>query len=413
MVHTAIDSTAWPLEEKHFVDADIFGPEMKSNPIPRLVEWAQRAPFYVRVAGVPQVVVTRYADVKRAYEDYEHFTSVKQKLAGTEQLDYFSGLPVLSDFDPPAHTRLRRLMQPAFTPRKLASVEAGIQAYTDSLLDTVAQRGHFEAMEDIGHPLAAHSLLGLLLNIEPEDFGIFLRLSRALGTLAEVPPGSPPPQEYREAWAAGRAYCEAAIERRRSKPEDDLIGNIVAAQGGEDPLTTEELFATLMVLFVAGIGTIADLIGLSMIRLCRHPDQLALLREEPALILSAMEEILRIDAPGNFNHRFAAKDFEFEGLPIYRGMPVHLSMSAANFDPQLFPDPTRFDVRRNPRNSMTFGHGAHKCIGLPLVRLSGRIAIGGIVQRFPKLRLRDPDFVPEWMGVPTERAPKAVPLLVD
>ena len=160
---------------------DLWSQDVKYDPGALWMEWATTPPFYVEVAGAPQAVITRYEDAKIAFEDHQRFSNVKRPWPGTEKYYFWQGLPVVTDNDPPAHTRLRLLLAPAFSPRRLATVEAGIKAYVETLLDEIAQAGGFDAVADFGRPLSAHTLLGLLLG---RDHGLFVQVPFAvLGVL--------------------------------------------------------------------------------------------------------------------------------------------------------------------------------------------------------------------------------------
>ncbi|MDB5985145.1 MAG: cytochrome, partial [Nevskia sp.] len=281
-------------------------------------------------------------------------------------------------------------------------------------MDQLEARGtDIDVIQDVALPFATTVLLGLFLALPQSDWPVFLRFSHALSLVGTVKAGESKPKEYVDAYAGAFQYCENLIAERRRAPKDDLIGSVISAHDVGGTITTEELFATLMVLLTGGIGTIAGTTGLAMLRLGRNPDQIELLRQEPKLITSAIEEVLRIDCLGNFRHRWAAKDFDFEGLPVYKGMPIALSLGAANYDPELYPNPEKFDIRRAPTDISSFGYGIHFCIGQAIARPSVRNAVLALVQRFPKLRLADANFEPHWGGMPTERWPESVPMKVD
>jgi cytochrome P450 len=394
------------------LDVDLFG-TVKRDPGRHLVEWAGRAPFYVMVDGRPQAVITRYADQKAVYEDFGRFSSAKRRWPGTEMFYYYRGLPVITDNDPPAQIRLRRLMAPAFSPRKLASVEAGVRNFVRDRIDGIAARGGvFDMVAEVSHPLAAAVLLGLCLDLPQADWPIFVRVARGMAAFGVMKPGAAPPPEYLDAWEAGRAYCERLIEDRRSRPADDMIGNIVAACDKEARISTDEMFATLLVLYTAGFGGITNTPAFALWRLCRDRGQLERLRSDPALVPGAVAESVRMDTNAWTTLRWATRDFEFEGLQFFEGMPVHLVCPAPNYDPSLVEDPLRFDMTRKPNDLGAFGLGVHHCIGMGLAKMTARIAIGAVIERFPELRLDDPEFRPEIVGGPKERGIKSLPLRI-
>jgi cytochrome P450 len=395
-------------------DIDLWSPALKFDPGPIWMEWATTPPFYVEVGGAPQAVITRYEDAKPAFENYDLFSNVKRPWPGTEKYYYWQGLPVVTDNDPPTHTRLRTLLSPAFSPRRLAAVETGIKSAVGTLLDRIADRGSFDAVADFGRPLSGRTLLGLLLGLPEEDWPVFTNISDGLSAFANLPAGSPPPEAFLKIWNAGQAYCEALIEARRREPKDDLVSNIIAAHDDSGKITTPELYATFVILYAGGFSSIVTYIAWTLWRLCSDPAQLRLLQADQALLTGALAESLRTDPVGWTALRYATRDFDFAGLQLLEGMPVILVEGASNYDPRVYPDPLRFDLQREqPREVLSFGSGVHRCIGSTLARVTARIAVGAIVARFPRLRLAEPDFRPLAVGGPKERGPASVPLRVD
>jgi len=392
------------------VDADLFG-AVKRHPEAYLVDWSRRPPFYVMVAGLPQAVITRYEDQKPAYEDYQRFSSSKRKWPGMEKFYYYRGLPIITDSDPPTQIRLRRLMAPAFSARKLASMETQIQDFVTARLDIAAAKGaDFDVVSDLTHPLAAYILLGLCLDLETESWPIFVRISRGMAAFNSLAPGQAPPQDYLDAWDEGYQYCADLIEARRRLSKDDVIGKIVAAGEEEGRVSTEEMFATMLVLFTAGFGGIQNTASYTLWRLCRDPSQLALLQKDMSLVPAAVAESVRLDTNAWTTLRWATETFEYAGLTFFENMPIHLISSAPNYDPTLFEDPARFDITRKPQDVLSFGHGFHHCIGSLLAKMTAKIAVQSVVTRFPGLHLRDPDFWPDITGGPKERGLRAMPL---
>ena len=397
-------------DKTQVVDADLFG-EVKRHPEAYLVDWSRRSPFYVMVAGLPQAVMTRYEDQKPAFEDYQRFSSSKRKWPGMEKFYYYRGLPIITDSDPPAQIRLRRLMAPAFSARKLASMETQIQDFVTARLDIAAAKGpDFDVVADLTHPLAAYILLGLCLDMDVASWPIFIRISRGMAAFNSLAPGAAPPQDYLDAWDEGYKYCADLIEARRHAPKDDVIGKIVAAGEQEGKVSPEEMFATMLVLFTAGFGGIQNTASYALWRLCRDPAQLALLQQDLSLVASAVAESVRLDTNAWTTLRWATQDFEYAGLQFFANMPIHLISSAPNYDPTLFANPTRFDITRKPQELVSFGHGFHHCIGSLLAKMTAKIAVQSVVARFPGLHLDDPDFWPDIIGGPKERGLRAMPL---
>ncbi|MAT52109.1 MAG: hypothetical protein CMK32_13105 [Porticoccaceae bacterium] len=410
-VSTARQAPAIPsLDPERFVDVDLFGADFKADVAKWFLEWAEKPPFYVMVDGRPNAVICRHEQVKAAFADYETFSVVPQPGWGADYLDYFDGLPVIIEIDPPEHARLRRLMQPAFSPRRMSQMQAGIDQLVEEMIEAVSGEDDFDIVTEFAQPLVLRLLLGTVFEFPPEDWHIFTNYSRALELVATVPPGAPKPQAYREAFQAAHQYCEMIIEERRRQPKDDLVGTVVAAHDDHASITTEELFGILVVLFTGGLGTASSMIGLCMLRLCRSPDQMKMLQDDITLVPPAVEECLRIDALGTFRHRYVMKDCVIDGVPLYRGMIAHLSMAGSNYDPAFYPEPDKFDIKRNPRDISTFGHGDHFCIGHRLTRAVLCTVVRKLVTKFPRVRLSDPDRKVAYGGLPTERMPLDVRL---
>ena len=408
----AAQHLAW--DRSKLKNIDLWNPAIKHDPSEAWMEWAVTPPFYVEAGGAPQAVVTRYEDAKIAFEDHARFSNVKRPWPGTEKYYYWQGLPVVTDNDPPAHTRLRMLLAPAFSPRRLAAVEAGIRAYVDTLFGRLAEQGSFDAGADLGRPRSSHTLLGLLLGLPEADWSVFTNISDGLSAYANLPPGSPPPEAFLKPWNKGQEYCAALIESRRKNPSDDLVSHIIASHDDAGKITTPELYATFIILYAGGFGGIVNYIAWTLWRLCRDPEQLQQVQQDPALLNNALAESLRTDPIGWTALRYAVSDFTFAGLELRAGMPVIIVEGASNYDPRIYPDPARFDLRRQqPREVLSFGAGVHRCIGATLARFTARIALSALITRFPKLRLQDPGFRPRAVGGPKERGVSAVPLRID
>lgn len=259
-----------------------------------------------------------------------------------------------------------------------------------------------------------HVLFELLFGFPEGEWAIFTRLSDAQkAAFSTLDPGPEHAAEYRAAWDAARAYCADLIERRRAAPGDDLASAIIAAHDIQGRITTEQLFATLMVLYSAGIGGIINYTAWTLYLLCRYPEQRDRLRANPVLIEGAIDESLRMSPSVYTALRYAAGDFSFEGLDLFEGMPIHVVSSAPGYDPTRFEEPLRFDIGRriDTRELLAFGYGIHHCIGASLARMTARISVLAVVERFPRLVLFDPVAQPDIVGVPKERGPRSI--LVD
>lgn len=392
-----------------YPEAPIFSPEYKAHPYPYYREWTSKGPFWAMVDSRRAVIVARFHDVEAVYRDHQRFSSVKPSEPGMERFDFFNGLQDMVHTDPPDHTRLRACVSHAFMPRSIAKLDQRIEALAEELLEAAAGGNHgFEAMSQFARPLSVNTLLGVLLEVKPQDFPVFEDLTRGMALLSDVPPGGKPPQAYLDVWARGRAYCERLIELRRRQPSDDLVGQVVQAQISGN-LSLDELYVMLIGLFIGGLSTIATQIGNALIQLVSRPEQYRLLCADPSLVPGAVEESLRYDSAGLFNYKFAAQDCVLGELDIPKGTAIFIIHQAAGFDPTVFEDPFRFDILRKAQRHLAFGYGIHACIGAPIARAVLRSALTSCVRHFPRLRLASSEPI-RYGGWLQERAPESVSL---
>lgn len=237
-----------------------------------------------------------------------------------------------------------------------------------------------------------------------------MRMHRAFALTIGLQPGDPFPDEYVQAFEAARAVIVSIIEERRATPGDDAISALVTARDKGQALSDDELFSNIFAISAASLGTTSNAMGAALITLCSHPDQLEILRSEPELIPQAIDECLRFGVGMLSFTRFATCDTEIGGTRIWKDMPVHISRQAADFDPEEFPDPLRFDVRRNPKRILAFGVGPHHCIGSRLGRLIMQRSLEALIARLRGLRFVDPGFRPVYGGMFGELKPLEIPL---
>ena len=353
--------------------------------------------------GKPVVMVARYADVVEVMRDSARFSTRRPAAPGPapprDDALHFYGAPVLLFSDPPQHTRLRRLMTRAFSPRRIRDMAPTIKTIVKELLDHVEAKGEFDVMRDLGFPLPMF-VIAAMLGVTAEHYDDFKRWSTAIILADTTQPGSSYPPEAREATAALRQYFGREVEKRRGLPGDDLISVLVQAQEETDALTTAEVLAFVLLLLLAGSETTTNLIGNGLQTLVEHPDQFEHFKANPAMVGSAVEEILRFDPPVHLVNRYTTADTEVGGTVIPQGSLLYVMLGAANRDPAKFPSPDSFDITRNPNDHVTFGEGIHFCLGAGLSRLEGEIVLPYLFERFPKLRAARP-------GAPRINAPKA------
>jgi len=294
------------------------------------------------------------------------------------------GVRSMLTMDPPDHTRLRKLVNKAFTPRRIEALRGHIESIVDQLLGAVA--GGMDVIEALAAPLPA-IVIAELLGVPSADHRQFktwaAEIVAAVGTTAagDGGPAMTPAAQHLFTYLAG------IIRERRAEPRDDLISAMVAAQEDDDALTDNELLATSNLLLIAGHETTTNLIGNGLLALLREPDQLDLLRTNLDLMPTAVEELLRFDGPVQATLRVARENIDFDGTRVEAGSLVIVGIGAANHDPEVFREPERLDITRDPNPHLAFGFGVHFCLGAQLARLEGQIALRALIERFPRLAL--------------------------
>jgi cytochrome P450 len=362
-------------------------------------------------------LLTRYRDVHRVLRDGQ-FSADRMNAPlfrdNLERLPAFirqsaSGLRTMLTMDPPEHTRVRKLVNKAFTPRRIATLKGHIEEIVDQRLSAAARadQPRMDLIHDLAEPLPA-IVIAELLGVPAEDHRQFREWSSQL--IAAI--AAPTLEERRDAsLSAGQkllGYLGETIAARRREPRDDLISAMIQAQEESDALSDEELLATSNLLLLAGHETTTNLIGNGMLALLREPEQLERLRREPELLPTAIEELLRFDGPVQATVRVALEDVEIDDHVIPTGSLVLVSLGAANHDPEVFDEPDRLDVGRDPNPHLAFGFATHFCMGAPLARLEAECAFAALVSRFPQLSLLDD--APEYRPNPILRGLKRLDL---
>ena len=335
-------------------------------------------------------VFSRYKHVDGILRDHKRFSNDTSKRGNPSHIDESFDLanqPSMLFRDPPDHTRLRALVSRAFTPAVVEGLAGHIRAIADDLLEQIDDPSAFDLMEAIAAPLPV-IVIAELLGVPTEDrpqFQIWSR-HRARGLEPNITD-----KERRLVTEAGKeldAYFLGIIDQRRREPQDDLISGLVAAEEAGDKLSQAELLAMLRLLLVAGNETTTKLIGNGMLALLRNPEQLEVLRQSPDLMPSAIEELLRYDAPVQLDVRVALEDVEFDGRHVNKGQGIMVLLGSANRDPEVFSEPDRLDLTRQEANHISFGRGIHHCLGASLARLEGRLTFEAIMERFADIRMQ-------------------------
>jgi cytochrome P450 len=348
--------------------------------------------------GAEAYVVADYETVSQAFNDPRLSKRVDNAPAWFRELLRDSSPILIKNMltaDPPEHTRLRKLVGRAFLPRRMELLRPRVQEITDDLIDAFPESGDVDLVGAFAFPLPMKVIcefLGVPFEDRPQLHEWGLLLSGA--------PYADEESNKRLKWASESVeqYLLKLLEIRRAELGEDLVSVLIRAADEEDVFTNDELVSTLVLLIIAGHKTTANLIGNGTQALFRHPDQLALLREQPELADTAIEEFLRYEAPvyrGTL--RVAAQDMQLGGVDIGKESFVHLLMGSANRDPAVFEDPDRLDITRKANRHFAFGHGAHFCVGAPLSRVEGKIAFTTLLRRLPGLRLAIPIEELKWV----------------
>ena len=373
-----------------------FLPEFHADPYPFYRQLREQDPVHQTPMGF--WVLTRYDDCVAVLRDArfgrEEFQQMLSAVYGGEDSDR---LPRSMLFrDPPDHTRLRALVSKAFTPRVVEQMRDHIQEIVDRLLDRALGQGGMDVMEDLAYPLPVTvicEMLGVPVDDHASIRGWSADIARSLDAIG-LPSDQSIVDRGRVARRALADYFRALVPVRRARPQADLLSGLLAAEEQGDKLTEPEVIAMCLLLFIAGHETTVNLIGNGALALLHHPDQLARLRADPSLVPNAIEELLRYDSPVQRTARMTTTDVAIDGRPIAKGTMVVTALGAANRDPAQFPDPDRLDVTRRDVRHISFGYGIHFCLGAPLARVEGQIALGTLLRRAPGLALAEPS--PEW-----------------
>jgi cytochrome P450 len=378
-------------------DIEKLTPEFYADPYPTYRALRENAPVKRMPNG--SWFLTRYDDLVSAYKSTKLFSSDKKKEFFPKygaSLLYEHHTTSLVFNDPPAHTRVRRLIMGALSPRAIAGMEPDLVALVDRLLDALAAKGKVDLIDDFASAIPIE-VIGNLLDVPQDERGPLRDWSLAiLGALEPVigpevfARGNKAVQEF-------LAYLEILVERRRAKPgnpDRDVLTRLIQGEGnGEDNgerLTEKELLHNCIFLLNAGHETTTNLIGNGLVALSGNPAQKQRLIEHPDLIKTAVEEILRFESSNQLGNRMTTEEVELGGITLPAGTPVTLCIGAANRDPAQFKDPEMLDIARTPNRHLAFGTGVHQCAGMALARLEGAIAISRFLARFPDYALNSP-----------------------
>jgi hypothetical protein len=408
-----------PLLWKIYARKSLAHPRFVSNPYP-LYRWLREHEPVRKDPLAPVWVLTRYDDVFEMLRNpkflKDPFASqrlpklVRQQLGvGAEDTRVESEVVSMLFLDPPRHTKVRGVFARAFTPASLAELKPRIELIAQKRLDRVANSGRMDIIADLAYPLPV-VVIAEMLGFPPEDYPRIKVWSDNLAAALSLNPTPQQQAKATETWGEMREYFDQVVARSKQQTGDSLLRRILEAEDDPDGLNREEIFTNCVLLLSAGHETTTNLIGNGMLALLRNRDQWELLVREPNLIESAVEEILRFDGPVQWTSRLGGEPIQLNGQTIQPGEIVLGCVGAANRDPEKFPDPDRFDIRRTGNRNLAFGSGIHYCLGAALARMEAEIAIGQLAARFPKMRLATTRV--KWMKGLTFRGVKELSVLL-
>lgn len=398
--------------------SELYTDEFATNPYPAFAHLREHAPVCpVSSPRFDSYLITRFEDAKAALTD----PRLSKDLYGPDKhyLRIFGpnseGLNQnMLNSDPPEHTRLRKIISQAFAPRRIEALRPRVAQIVDTLLDKVVAQGRAELMHDVAIPLPM-MVICELLGIPESDHDEVLGWTQVIRTSGS----SGNPEQDRAAVQDAQLhlnhYLADLVRAKREDPADDMISALISSCDEDGTLSERELVPTAFLLLFAGHQTTADFLGNATVALLTHPEQLELLRADPELLPSAIEELIRFDGPLPVaSPRIAREDVEYQGVRIPAGSIVGVVINAANHDPEQFEDPDRLDVCRERGPHIGFGHGIHYCLGVSLARMEARIGIGAMLRRLPGLRLAVPaDQLPRLPAASPFRGLLELPVLFE
>jgi cytochrome P450 len=360
--------------------------DFHEDPYPHYAALREHDP--VHALGEGRILVSRYADVERIYKDPRTFSSDKKvefgaKYGPSPLFDHHTTSLVFND--PPLHSRVRRLIAGALTPRAIAEMEDGVVGLVEGLLDRAEALETVDLIDDYAAAIPVE-VIGNLLDVPRDERGPLRGWSLAILGALEPFPSAEKLAEGNRAVVDFLAYLDKLVAERRRRPGDpehDILTRLIRGEASGDRLTQDELLQNCIFILNAGHETTTNLIGNGLQLLTEWPGERRRLIAEPELIRSAVEEMLRFESSNQLGNRIAAAEFELHGERFPAGTQITICIGAANRDPAQFPDPDRFDVARQPNRHLAFATGIHACVGMNVARLEGRIAISRFLARFP------------------------------
>jgi cytochrome P450 len=386
------------------LDELLVSTEFLADPYPILHRMREEDPVHWS-DSIGAWMVTRYDDIVPTFKDVSRFSNEGRLAKTVEYLppdtrakfktfeDHYRAKSLIHS-DPPDHTRLRSLVTAVFNANRVEAMRPRIQAIIDEILDSVQPDGQMDVIRDLAVPLP-FSVLGGILGVPLSDQAHVKGWADGLLAFQGInKPGEAILEHSQKALIEIRQYLTELINEKRRQPREDLLSQLVAAESAGEKLSEQELLYTCITLLVAGHETTTSFIGNGLYTLLHYPDQWRLLQNDPSLLNSALEEMLRYESPVSRQPRLMKQDTELGGKQILKGQIVFQMLNAANRDPAYFADPDQFNIRRQPNRHIAFGLSIHFCVGAALARTEGQVVFRTIMDRLPKLRLVDDK--PDW-----------------
>lgn len=370
-------------------------PEFLQNPYPTYRQLREEAPIFWSEKS-KYWLITRYEDVHSILKDMSYEKQLQRWKQVNPMMKMIPEVSKLIDtrskwmlnMNPPDHTRLRGLVNRAFTPKMVNEMRPHIQEIADYIIDRLQDKEEFDLVQDFAFPLPV-VVIAEMLGVPREDREQFKKWSHALTDTLEPSPNIDKMKAANKATEELYEYLRPLVAERRKNPKNDLITALAAAEEEGKKLTEDELLANCVLILVAGHETTVNLIGNAVRTLLQHPDQLELLKANPDLIGGAIGEVLRFESPVQSTRRLAGETMELNGTKINEGDMLVLLLGAANRDPAMYEEPDTFNIQRDTKKHMAYGHGIHHCLGSSLADAEGQIAVGTLFKRLPNLRLVD------------------------
>ena len=395
------------MADNHIAGKQLFTNGFVKNPYPYYAQMRETDPIYKTrfPDGQQGWLITGYTEAVEALKEPRFMKDFSKLYGGSmEGMSVFTQNMLFSD--PPDHRRLRGLAQKAFTPRVIEGMKERIEEIADQLLDAMYDKEEINLIDDFAFPLPI-IVICEILGVPSEDRDKFRVWSNSL---IEGNSGEPGVSVYQHMNDFIR-YLGEWFSKTRQQPSDDLISKLIEAEEAGDRLKEKELYGVVTLLIIAGHETTVNLIGNTFLNLLKHPEQKRLLMYQPDMIDRAIEESLRFDGPVEFStSRWASENFQFAGKEIRRGELAVVALNGANRDSEKFPEPDVFDNSREKSPHLAFGTGIHQCLGAPLARLEGKIAVSKLLERYPNLELCIPESELEWRPGMIVRGVKELPV---